>query len=105
MSPPVTFGPATPLSVAPVPVTFVALPVVATGGTLVQYLLGGFIPTGQTIVAWVGAADTTMTPAATRPPSAASHLRCEYLVMHVLPDRKSPRDGLSAITTRRPPDD
>ena len=59
----------------------------------------------ETIVASVGPADTTMTPAATRPPSAASHLRCEYLVMHVLPDRKSPRDGVSAITTRRPPDD
>jgi hypothetical protein len=36
MSPPVTFGPATPFRVALVPFTLVALPVVAVGGTFVQ---------------------------------------------------------------------
>jgi hypothetical protein len=33
------------------------------------------------MVALDGAADTATTAAATRPPRAASHLRCEYLVM------------------------
>ena len=81
MSPPETFGPATPFRVAFLAPTLVALPVVAVGGTFVQYGLGGFIPVGQTIVAPAGAADSAIRPAATRPPSGASHLRCEYLVM------------------------
>jgi hypothetical protein len=77
----VTSGPATPFSVALVALTFVALPVVAVGGTFVQYALGGFTPCGQTMVAPVGTADSANTPAATRPPAGASHLRCEYLVI------------------------
>jgi hypothetical protein len=80
MSPPLTFGPATPFSVALVPFTSVALPVVAVGRTFVQQGLGGFIPVGQTIVALDGAADRIRTPAATKPPRAGSHLRCEYLI-------------------------
>ncbi len=81
MSPPWTLGPALPFSCALVPLILVAGRVVAVGGTFVQYELGGFIPDGQTIVAPLGTADRAMTPAAMRPPTDASRLRCEYLVM------------------------
>jgi hypothetical protein len=80
-SPPVTFGPATPFNVAFLALTFVALLVVAVGGTFAQYGLPGFTPGGQTIVALPGAADSALAPTATMPPRSASHLRCEYLVM------------------------
>ena len=81
MSPPATFGPATPFSVALVALTFVAFLVMAAGLTFVQYGLGGLTPFGQTIVAPVGAADSAITPAATRPAAGANHLRCRYLVI------------------------
>lgn|SRR5579884_3592799 len=80
-SPPLTFGPATPFNVALVPLTLVALVVVAVGGTFVQYGLGGLTPAGHTIVALLGAARSALAQAAMRPPRSASRMRCEYLVM------------------------
>jgi hypothetical protein len=80
-SPPLTFGPATPFNVADLAVTFVALVVVAVGGTFEQYGLGGVMPEGQTIVALPGPANTALAPTAARPPRSASRLRCKYLAM------------------------
>ena len=82
-SPPTTFGPATPFSVARLGLTLVASLVVAVGGTFVQYgLVGlGVCPAWQTSVAPAGAAESAMTPAAARAPRGNSRVRCEYLVM------------------------
>src|SRR6185312_4438506 len=45
------------------------------------------------MVAPVGTADSAITPAATRPPAGASHLRCEYLVIYVLLIGNQPPHG------------
>ena len=81
MSPPVTFGPAAPLSVALVAFTLLALSVVAVGFTLAQYGLGGLTPFGQTIVAPDGTAEIATAAVATRPAASAGRLRCEYLII------------------------
>jgi hypothetical protein len=72
-------GPATPFNVAFLAVTFVAEPVVAVGGTFVQYGLGGLIPDGQTSVALLGAAESAPAPIATMPLRSASDLKCLFM--------------------------
>lgn len=81
MSPPLTFGPVTPFNLALVARTCVASPVIAIGGTFVQYGLGGLVPFGQTIVALPGAAMSALAHPATRPPRTTSHLRRVNLVI------------------------
>src|SRR5690348_8480034 len=102
MSPPLTFGPATPNRIAECPLIPPALWVLAVGGTSVQYGLGGVTPLGQTIVALEGAAESAMTTAVTRPATGASHLRCEYLAMSVLLIGNHARMG-PLVTTQQSP--
>src|SRR6476661_9630899 len=95
MSPPRTFGPATPNRIAERPLIPPALCVFATGGTSVQYGLGGVIPLGQTIVAPLGAADSAMTATVTRPAMGASHFEVR-VPRHVSPPGREARPNGAA---------
>src|SRR6185312_13892469 len=105
MSPPATFGPATPNRIAEWPLMPPALWVFAVGGTSVQYGLGGVTPLGQTIVARLGVADRAMTSVVVRPATGASHLRSEYLAISVLLSGTTPARGRSLLRGKSPSTD